>query len=357
MITLEQLTLSGKPCSHDKYVYNDKGEVQYRTFTWNDSKCELCSITYEERKEQDAYEWFLWRAVIKKLNPKWEVVNKPDYSGKPTETNVNSAFVYDFDYVAIEPVQDADYEKIGEKEVVKYKKLVVVDQKTDGCSFLVKHYSCSDDYKTKTKSPETRELRIVSTRAPTNGPSHTEWFKVISWACEKDSKIQDYVLNASVREFAKTRTKNVALREKASTTAAIAKADKFGYREQLAVSDMILNERVREALRLAGIGLSKYFNFSSDSNQMYYKWTGSKTYLLTIRNDDTLDTTGRKLYDAIIDLFGQEAGDQYITNSTDDTLKRLSVCILGNITLGLIEQNDRVRLAAEKLIKKNEQAS
>jgi hypothetical protein len=343
-ITLEQLTLSGKPCTHTM-------ETNYGIRrTWDNSICSLCNITSDQGKEQEAYEWFLWRTVIKKLNLKWEVVEEVNaYNSKPIG-KVNTAFLYDFDYMKTESIYE-NYKKVGEKEVPCYKKLVIIDSAIGWQNFIAEHYKCSTESSTAGTSPETRRLALFSIRAPRSGPDSKTWFKVMSYACSKDSKILDYVLNKSVAEFRKAAIKNKATKEAAALSNAIKKADKFNFREQEYVANQVLSYKVKEDLLQVGIHVHGFFHLKD--SQLSYKWTGPKTYLLDLKNEETFDFSGQKLYDAIIDLFGKEKGDEYINTSDCVILKRLSVCLLGNAVVGLVEDNERIRLAAKKILQKD----
>lgn len=348
MITKDQLTLSGKDCTHFKEVFGSDGVHMHTASTWSNQKCALCHITVDQSLEQESFRWYLWRQVIKKLNLKWEEF---DFN----KEKVNVAFVYDFEYVKTVNVNhETTYKKIGEKQITKYKKLVVTDQKTSELNgFAV--YGTSTEYKVAGLSPEARELCIISTRAPLDGPSRIEFFEVMKWAAEKDKELENYILNIAQKEFAIVRTKNISTRDKTKQKNDFSKADKFSYKEQTAIGDILINLKVNEALALVGGKVSQYAKYSyGHSYQINLSWEGPKKYLTQIYLDkEILDLSGQKLYDAIVDLLGKEKADEYINSSDEPTLKRLGVCILGNVTLGLIEENSRVRLAAEKLIKKN----
>lgn len=342
MITLEQLTLSGKPCDHTIQISFG------RTTAFNDSICSLCGISYEQREDQWNYKQFLFRSVIKKLDLKWETIKD-----KVSERDVSAAFLYDFEYKAMEGIYEK-YTRVGDKEVTRYKKLVVVDMCKDS-RCLYEHYAdCSYNYDHRAKTPETREIEYLSMRSSSSCPTDRQLHEIINWACAKDPKIEDYVLNVSTKEFFKVKSKKEVAKKTATITNSLAKADKFNYTEQLTISNKILNEKARADLLSVGIHVNKaaYFNFREYVN-LSYKWTGPKAYILNIKNDETLDLSGRKLYEAIIDLLGKEKGDEYIATSLDRNFKRLSVCMLDNAVIGLIEDDSRVRLAAEKIIKKN----
>ena len=124
------------------------------------------------------------------------------------------------------------------------------------------------------------------------------------------------------------------------------------YREQVSMSDAVLRLKLEEAAKSIDGIVSEYYSYHSSDGSICFVWKDCpKAYLLNIRNDKTLDPTGQKLYDGIVDLLGKERADEYITSSDSVLFKRLSVCVLGNIALGLIEDNSRIRLAATKKLK------
>jgi hypothetical protein len=327
VITLDQLALSGKACDHSYLKDN------YHYSAWDNEVCTLCGIPYEQKDRQDEYRWFLWRMIVKKLNLKWEKIE--DY---------NAAFLSDYNY------EEITYKG---KKITVYGKFVVIDGGLKDATCLEEHFKATRSYGSST-SPSERFLNISSTRAHTLRPTDHEWLPIVNWICNQDPKILDYILNSSVREFNKDQDKKKTTREITREASALKRADTFNLSDQREVAELILNQKVRDALTSVGIGLSKYFSFGADSNPMYYQWTGAKAYLLNLRKDN-IDTSGKKLYEAIIDLFGKEEGDEYISNSSNAILKRLNVCILGNVALGLIEEDARTRLAAQKILKQNQE--
>ena len=320
-----ELFLNGKPCMHA--IMNKSGAQSY---TYSNGACTQCGIlsdsSYDSDKErQGRYELFLWRMIIKKLSLEWV-----DVAGIQTAHLFDIKLPYDINPQRV-IVVDCNYRK-----------------SYDGIfsDALMTRYMLRSTY-SSISTPASRTRILFGLRSSNFSPKESMFISIVQWAYQKDISIKGYIKLKAQEEFFKHEAKNKVQRERSAITSVQIKADKFNYTEQLTVALELIKFEVEKLLKPLNISS----RFADVRSSLYIEWTGDKKYLCNIYNDETLDTSGRKLYNAIVDLLGKEKADEYITTSNCVILKRLSVCILGNLVVGLCESDKRTRMAAEKLMK------
>jgi len=319
LLDMPELFLNGSPCLH--FTLNPSG-IRYHTFNINDV-CTTCGLKSKwsdfdsESEIQKRYELFIWRAMLKKIQLEWIELE-----------GIKTAHLFDY------------------KKNSVFTRAIVVESTAFKWRFSA---AAASTYGTDKALENRKTLAIFGARGNRQRPAMEDLSYLVDEAYKKYPDFKDYVKSKGQVDFRKSEIKNKTLREKSNTMSAITKADKFNYTEQLSMATHVVVSEIDKAL--LAIGGKVRSSYSHEDSPIVLDWKGKKAYLLRVRNDETLDVSGKKLYEAIVDLLGSAKANEYIQNSTNVIFKRLSVCILGNLVLGLCESDRRTRMAAEKLLK------